>query len=75
MRAKSLVVEVGLDDRNLRRSLKHADRKGAVAVVIVGERERKQGNVVLRDMRNHQEMQVAQEDVPDVVTRMFTDND
>ncbi len=75
LRAKSLVVEVGLDDRNLRRSLKHADRKGAVAVVIVGERERKQGIVVLRDMRNHQEMQVAQEDVPDVVKRMFTDND
>ena len=75
LRAKSLVVEVGLDERNLRRSLKHADRKGAVAVVIVGERERKQGRVVLRDMRNHQEMQVAQEDVPDVVKRMFTDND
>lgn len=75
LRARRLVVEVGLDERNLRRSLKHADRKGADAVVIVGERERERGQVVLRDMRSRQEMTVALDDVPDVVTRVFTDDD
>ena len=75
LRARRLVVEVGLDERNLRRSLKHADRKGADTVVIVGERERAQDQVVVRDMRSRQEMTVALDDVADLVTRVFTDDD
>ncbi|MCY4021751.1 MAG: HisS family protein [Chloroflexi bacterium] len=75
LRARQLVVEVGLDDRNLRRGLKHADRKGVAAVVIVGERERQQGQVLLRDMRNRQELTVPLDDVPDVVTKVLSDDD
>ncbi len=75
LRASSLAVEVGLDERNLRRSLKHADRKGAAAVVIAGERERQRGQVLVRDMRSRKEMTVALHDAPDVVTRMITGDD
>lgn len=75
LRAMRLVVEVSLDERNLRRSLKLADRKGARAVAIVGERERAGRQVVFRDMRSRQEMTVALDDVPDVVTKVFTDDD
>lgn len=75
LRARQLMVEVGLDDRNLRRSLKHADRKGVAAVVIVGEREREQGVVLLRDMRSRQELTVPLGDVPDVVTKVLSDDD
>ena len=75
LRRRGLVVEVAIDDRNLRRSLKHADRKGAALVIISGEREREQGKLVLRDMRNHREAQVSVEDMPAEVERLLADHE
>jgi histidyl-tRNA synthetase len=64
LRACDVVVEVSIDGRSLRRSLKHADRKGAALVIIIGESERERGSAILRDMRSHQEWQVAFLDLP-----------
>lgn len=58
LRASDIVVEMSIDGRSLRRSLKRADRRGATLVVIIGEDERRQDAVILRDMRNHKEMLV-----------------
>ena len=51
-------------ERSLRRSLKHADRKGAALVVIIGEAERERGSAILRDMSSHQEWTVAIDHLP-----------
>ncbi len=58
LRRRDLVVEINIDDRSLRRSLRYADRRGANLVVIVGETERRQNAAILRDMRSHEESQV-----------------
>ena len=75
LRASGLMAEVGLDDRNLRRSLKQADRKNAKTVVILGEREREQAQALVRDLRSRQERSVALDDVAGVVMRFCKDDD
>ncbi len=67
LRAHDIAVEVSIDDRSLRRSLKHADRRGASLVIIIGEKERRQAAVILRDMHNHRERLVAQADLAEAV--------
>jgi histidyl-tRNA synthetase len=42
-------------------ALRYADRADFDLVVIIGERERAEGMVVLRDMRNRQETRVPRE--------------
>lgn len=58
MRGQGIAVEICHDDRSLRRRLKHAARKGAPLVIIIGERERQMNEVMLRDMRRHEEERV-----------------
>jgi len=64
LRERDIIVEVSIDGRNLRRSLKHADRKGAALVIIVGEAERARQAAILREMRSHQEWTVAFDELP-----------
>lgn len=71
LRAHGIVVEISIDDRSLRRRLKQADRQGACAVLIIGEQERSQAAVRLRDMRNHRERLVAQADLADAVQELL----
>lgn len=58
LRERGLVVELSIDQRNLRRSLRHADRKDVAVVAIIGENEREQDRVVLRDMRLRRDLQI-----------------
>ncbi len=64
LRERDIIVEVSMDGRSLRRSLKHADRKGAALVIIVGEAERARQAAILREMASHQERTVAFNDLP-----------
>ncbi len=71
LRANDIVVEVSIDSRSLRRSLKQADRRGAAFVIIIGEDERRGNAVILRDMRNHQETQVPLKDLTNSVAGLL----
>ena len=67
LRERGLVVELSIDERSLRRSLKHADRKDVSVVAVIGENEREQERVVLRDMRNRRNLQVNLVDLESAV--------
>jgi histidyl-tRNA synthetase len=54
-----LAVEQDVRLRGVKAALRHADRVGADLVVIVGERERAAGQVVLRNMRTREERTLA----------------
>ena len=64
LRERDIVVEVSIDGRSLRRSLKHADRMGAALVIIIGEAERVQETAILRDMNNREEWTLAFDELP-----------
>jgi histidyl-tRNA synthetase len=55
----NMVVEQDVRLRGLKAALRHADRRGADAVVIVGEQERADGQVVVRNLRSRQESRVS----------------
>jgi histidyl-tRNA synthetase len=55
LRAEDIPVELEVMGRKVSRALEDADRRGAGYVVIVGERELKEGAVVLRDMRKKEQ--------------------
>jgi histidyl-tRNA synthetase len=50
LRTAGLDVEVDVRRRGVKANLRHADRESIPYVVIVGERERQSGHVLLRDM-------------------------
>lgn len=75
LREPGWVVELCADERNLRRSLKHADRKDAAVVAIIGENERELERVVLRDMRNHRELAVDLADLESTVAELLEDDE
>ncbi|MDP8922436.1 MAG: histidine--tRNA ligase family protein [Chloroflexota bacterium] len=55
LRAAGIDVELDVRLRGVRLNLRHADREGIPLALIVGERERERGRVVLRDLRTHEE--------------------
>ena len=61
LRAAGLGVELDVRLRGVRLNLRHADREGIPLALIVGEREREGGRVVLRDLRKHEETDLAAE--------------
>lgn len=74
LRASNHVVEVSVDSRNLKRSLKHADKRDTPLVIIVGENERTSRQVVIRDMQNHDEQTIAYDDIQQVVEGLLADH-
>jgi histidyl-tRNA synthetase len=62
-RIDGLVVEQDVRIRGVKAALRHADRIDADLVVIVGERERLADEVVLRNMRTRQEVNVQRSGV------------
>lgn len=75
LRARGIIVEVSIDDRSLRRSLKHADRIGAALVIIIGASERERRAAALREMSSHQEWTVAFDDLPRRVEELLKAHD
>lgn len=71
LRRRDVVVEVSIDDRSLRRGLKHADRLGAPLVIIIGEAEREREAAILRAMSARQEWSVAFDDLPRKVEELL----
>lgn len=71
LRRRDVVVEVSIDDRSLRRGLKHADRLGAPLVIIIGEAERERKAAILRAMGARQEWSVAFDDLPRKVEELL----
>ncbi len=62
-----IVVEQDVRLRGVKSALRYADRAGIAMVAIVGEREREEGIVVLRDMRSREEKRVARAEAPEAV--------
>jgi histidyl-tRNA synthetase len=62
-----LVVEQDVRVRGVKAALRYADRATIDLVVIVGERERLDGTVMLREMRSRSETVVARADLVDVI--------
>jgi histidyl-tRNA synthetase len=67
-----IAVEQDVRLRGVKSALRYADRAGIQLVAIVGERERAEGVVVLRDMRSREETRVAISEVVDTVRRALT---
>ena len=75
LRRRDVVVEVSIDDRSLRRSLKHADRLGAALAIIIGEAEREREAASVRAMGAHQEWSVDFDDLPRKVEELLKAHD
>lgn len=74
LRASNHIVEVSVDSRNLKKSLKHADKRNSQLVIIIGENERTSRQVVIRDMQNHDEQTIAYDDIQQVVEGLLADH-
>lgn len=72
LRARKIATEVNIDGRNLGRSLKRADRRGARLVIIIGEAERAAQSAILRDMRSRRERTVALAELAGVVEEFLS---
>lgn len=72
LRAREIAAEVSIEGRNLGRSLKRADRRGARLVIIIGEAERAEQSAILRDMRSRQERRVAQAELAVTVEELLS---
>jgi histidyl-tRNA synthetase len=58
LRAENIPVELEVMGRKVSKALEDADRRGISHVVIVGEKELKEGAVVLRNMRKKEQTTV-----------------
>jgi histidyl-tRNA synthetase len=64
---EAVAVEQDVRLRGVKAALRYADRARIDMVVIVGEREREEGVVVVRDMHTRQESRVARADLVETV--------
>ena len=69
LRSVGISVEVCQEARSLRRRLKNAARKGVPLVIIIGESERENHEVVLRNMRRGEEERVPIADMIQTIER------
>ncbi len=72
LRARGITTEVSIEGRNLSRSLRQADRRGARLVIIIGEAERADQSAILRDMRSRQEQPVLQAELAETVEELLS---
>jgi histidyl-tRNA synthetase len=67
---EGVTVEQDVRLRGVKAALRYADRASIDVVVIVGEREREEGTVVVRDMRTRSEVTVSHAELVDAVRRV-----
>jgi histidyl-tRNA synthetase len=65
LRQKGIVVEVEVMGRKMSKALEDADRRKMNYAIIVGERELKEGAVVIRDLAKRQQRTVKIERIAD----------
>jgi len=63
LRRAGIASELDLIGRSLTRQLESADKKGVEKVVIIGERELKEGKIILRDMKTATQENIPLEDL------------
>jgi histidyl-tRNA synthetase len=74
LRENGHIVEVSIDTRNLKKSLKHADKRQARIVMIIGSAERDSQTVVMRDMQQHTEQTIPYDKVAKTVEGLLTNH-
>jgi histidyl-tRNA synthetase len=63
LRKEGIAVETEVMRRKITKALEDADRRGISHVIIVGERELKEGAVILRDMQKKEQNKVKIEEL------------
>ncbi|MDO8603356.1 MAG: histidine--tRNA ligase [Candidatus Omnitrophota bacterium] len=63
LRSAGITSDMDYEARSLKTQLRRAEKLGVRFVVIVGEEEFKRGNIILRDMENHSQKEIAVEDI------------
>ena len=71
LRAAGVSADRAFDARSMKAQMKQADRSGARLALIVGEDERAAGTVTIRDLRSHDQQQVAQTDLVEHVRKLL----
>lgn len=66
-RDANIPVDVDLTGRNLAKSLKYANSRGVEKVIIVGEKERKENNVTVKDMETGKQYSVSVKEIINVL--------
>lgn len=74
LREYDQIVEMGMPSRNLKSSLRYADRLNNQFVIIVGSQECENKTVILRDMYAGEENSVNISELPSIVTRSLKEN-
>ena len=69
VRAAGRQAIVGPSGRSLKSQMRQADAKGAAWAAIIGEGELANGEVTLRNLRDHTDRKVRREEVPALVAR------
>ncbi|PJF39707.1 MAG: histidine--tRNA ligase [Chloroflexi bacterium] len=72
LREAGIKTELYMQDRNLRRQLTYANRKGIPFVVILGTDEIEQGIVTLKQFNNGDEMKIARDELADTIHARLT---
>lgn len=67
LRNAGIPSELNLLDRALSKQFEHADRKNAKWVIIVGERERSQESVTIRDMKTGDQTKIKSSELVDYI--------
>jgi histidyl-tRNA synthetase len=67
LRNQGFSAEFELMGRKMGKSLEDADKRGLDYAVIVGERELKEGNVVIKDLKNREQVTVAIEELSEKI--------
>lgn len=68
------IVEVSVDNRSLKKSIKHADKRQARLVMIIGPTERRSQTAVIRDMQQHTEQTITYKKIAKTVEGLLADN-
>ncbi|HEV7886597.1 MAG TPA: histidine--tRNA ligase [Acidimicrobiales bacterium] len=72
LRAAGLSADRAYDGRSMKAQMKAADRSGARLALIVGEDEAAAAQVTVRDLKTHEQEQVAQSDIADIVRKKLS---
>jgi histidyl-tRNA synthetase len=67
LREKNVRVELAVRDRSVRNHLHYADKRGIPYVMLIGEDERTNESVTLRDMSAHDETEITLTDIDDAL--------